>query len=77
VAAVVLGGACTGLVLIGARLLGRRPEHQHLLILGSIVLSVGTAIHLEISVLLPMLLFGYLTRALDRKQAGRRHPHCQ
>jgi hypothetical protein len=67
-AAVVLGGACTGLVLIGARLLGRRPEHQHLLILGTIVLGVGTAIHLDISVLLPMLLFGCLTRVLDRNK---------
>lgn len=67
-AAVVLGGSCAGLVLIGARLLGRRSEHQHLLVLGSILLGVGTAIHLEISVLLPMLLCGCLTRALDRKQ---------
>lgn len=64
--AVVLGGACAVLVLLGARLLGRRPEHQHLLILGTIVVGVGNAIYLDISVLLPMLLFGYLTRALDR-----------
>ena len=64
--AVVLGGACAGLVLIGAHVLGRRPEHQHLLILGAIVLGVGTAIYLDISVFLPMLLFGYLTRTLDR-----------
>ncbi|MEF8747680.1 MAG: cation:proton antiporter [Candidatus Accumulibacter propinquus] len=67
-AAVVLGGLCAGLVLIGARFLGQRPEHQHLLILGTIVLGVGTAIYLDISVLLPMLLFGCLTRALDQKQ---------
>lgn len=66
--AVVLGGACTALVLTGAQLLGRRPEHQHLLILGTIVLGIGTAIYLDISALLPMLLFGYLTRALDRNQ---------
>ena len=67
-AAVVLGGLCAGLVLIGASLLGRRPEHQHLLILGTIVLGVGTAIYLDISVLLPMLLFGCLTRVLDQQE---------
>ncbi|KFB77830.1 MAG: cation:proton antiporter [Candidatus Accumulibacter phosphatis] len=66
--AVMLGGACTALVLTGAQLLGRRSEHQHLLILGTIVLGVGTAIHLDISAFLPMLLFGYLTRALDRNK---------
>ena len=66
--AVVLGGACTALVLTGAQLLGRRSEHQHLLILGTIVLGVGTAIHLDISAFLPMLLFGYLTQALDRNK---------
>ena len=66
--AVVLAGAGTALVLAGAQLLGRRPEHQHLLILGTIVLGVGTAIYLDISVLLPMLLFGYLTRTLDRNK---------
>lgn len=64
-ASVILGGACAGLVLSGAEWLGKRPEHQRLLILGTIVLGVGTAIYLEISVLLPMLIFGYITRALD------------
>ncbi|SBT05132.1 Transporter, CPA2 family [Candidatus Accumulibacter aalborgensis] len=64
--AAVLGGACAGLVLLAAQVLGRRPEHQHLLILGTIVLGVGTAIYLDISVYLPMLLFGYMTRTCDR-----------
>ena len=64
--AVLLGCACTALVLLGARLLERRPEHQHLLILGVIVIGVGNAIYLDISVLLPMLIFGCLTRVLDR-----------
>ncbi|HRL78087.1 MAG TPA: cation:proton antiporter [Candidatus Accumulibacter phosphatis] len=66
--AVVLGCACAALALLGSRLLERRPEHQHLLILGTIVIGVGNAIYLDVSVLLPMLLFGYLTRALDRKK---------
>lgn len=63
---VLLGGACTGLVLLSAEWLGRRPEHQHLLLLGTIVLGVGTSIYLDISVLMPMLIFGFLTRALDQ-----------
>lgn len=63
--ALVLGGACAGLVLLGAEWLPRQPEHQHLLILGTIVLGVGMAVYLEVSVLLPMLIFGILTRAAD------------
>ena len=65
---IILGAACAGLVLSGAEWLGRRSEHQHLLILGAIVLGVGTATYLEISVLLPLLIFGYITRALDREK---------
>lgn len=64
-ASVLLGGACAGLVLMGAEKLEKQPEHQHLLILGSIVLGVGTALYLEVSVLLPMLIFGFLVRAID------------
>lgn len=63
--AVLLGGACSGLVLMGAEWLERKSEHQHLLILGTIVLGIGTAIYLDISVLLPMLIFGLLVRAID------------
>lgn len=62
---VILGGACAGLVLLGAEKLEKQPEHQHLLILGSIVLGVGTALFLEVSVLLPMLIFGFLVRTID------------
>lgn len=68
VGSVVLGGACAGLVLLGAEKLEKQPEHQHLLILGSIVLGVGTAIHLDVSVFLPMLIFGFLVRAIDRER---------
>jgi len=64
----LLGVACAGLVLVGAERLGKHPEHQHLLILGTIVLGVGTSIALEISALLPMLIFGYITRVLDREK---------
>ncbi|KXB32029.1 hypothetical protein AT959_02905 [Dechloromonas denitrificans] len=61
-----VGGAA--LVLLGARRLEKQPEHQHLLILGGIVFGVGTAIYLDTSVFLPMLIFGFLVRALDREQ---------
>jgi hypothetical protein len=44
---IVLGGACAGLVLLGADQTGKTAEHQHLLILGTIVLGVGTAIYLD------------------------------
>ena len=62
---IILGGACSGLVLLGAEWLERKAEHQHLLILGTIILGIGTAIYLDISVLLPMLVFGFLVRAID------------
>lgn len=68
IGSVVLGGACAGLVLLGAEKLENQPEHQHLLILGSIVLGVGTAIYLDVSVFLPMLIFGFLVRAIDRER---------
>ena len=61
----LLGGACAGVVLLGAERLERQAEHQHLLILGTIVLGVGTAIYLDTSVFLPMLVFGVLVRAFD------------
>ncbi|PKO85549.1 MAG: hypothetical protein CVU18_19550 [Betaproteobacteria bacterium HGW-Betaproteobacteria-12] len=64
----VLGAVCAGIVLGGARRLERQPEHHHLLILGAIVFGVGTALFLEVSVFLPMLIFGFLVRALDRRQ---------
>jgi len=67
-ASLLLGGVCAGLVLLAAGRLGRQVEHQHLLILGCIVLGVGTAIHLEVSVFLPMLIFGILVQTCDREQ---------
>lgn len=65
IGSIVLGGACAGLVLLGADRLEKQAEHQHLLILGTIVLGVGTAIYLDISVFLPMLIFGILVSAID------------
>ncbi|WP_306603461.1 cation:proton antiporter [Azonexus sp.] len=68
VGSIVLGGACAGLVLLGADRLDKQAEHQHLLILGTIVLGVGTAIYLGISVFLPMLIFGILVSTIDRER---------
>lgn len=62
----ILGGACAGLALLGAENLEGQIEHQHLLILGIIILGVGTSIYLEVSALLPMLTFGILVRLIDR-----------
>lgn len=64
----LLGGACAGLVLLGVEKLEKQAEHHHLLILGCIVLGVGTAIYLDISVFLPMLVFGLLVSNIDREQ---------
>ena len=64
----MLGGACAGMVLLGADKLERQVEHQHLLILGTIVLGVGTAVYLDVSVFLPMLIFGILVSAIDRER---------
>jgi Kef-type K+ transport system membrane component KefB len=66
IGSIVLGGACAGLVLLGADRLEKQAEHQHLLILGTIVLGVGTAIYLDVSVFLPMLIFGILVSTIDR-----------
>ncbi|WP_265949918.1 cation:proton antiporter [Dechloromonas sp. A34] len=66
--ALLLGTLCAAVVLLGVRKLERQPEHQHLLILGCIVLGVGTAIFLDVSVFLPMLIFGVVVRAVDREQ---------
>lgn len=68
IGSIVLGGACAGLVLLGAERLERQAEHQHLLILGTIVLGVGTAIYLGVSVFLPMLIFGILVSTIDRER---------
>lgn len=66
--ALVLGGACAGLVLLGAEWLPRQPERQHLLILGCLVLGVGMARYQQVSVPLAMLAFGVLCRLADQEK---------
>ncbi len=63
--ALILGGACAGIVLMGAEWLNDNPMQQHLLVLGTIILGVGMASYLAVPVMLPMLLFGLLVRAID------------
>lgn len=64
-----LGAMLAAIVTAGARWLGHHAEHQHLLILGLIVIGVGIATSLDTSALLALLSFGVISRALDR---GRR-----
>ncbi len=66
---VALGAGCAAVVLRGAKRLGRHSDHQHLLIIGTIVFGVGMALSLDLSVFFPMLVFGYLTKILDRKNS--------
>jgi Kef-type K+ transport system membrane component KefB len=68
VAALLLALTGAALILYGARLLGKHPEHQHMLLLSLILLGVGTAMALGISVLLSLLLMGYLTHRFDRSK---------
>lgn len=62
-----IGGA--RLLVLCAGRLGRHGEHQHLLVLGFILLAVGTCQWLGVSVLLPLLCLGIGVRLLDREHA--------
>lgn len=64
--ALVLGGACCGIALVGSELLGRNPFHQKILILAIVVLGINLTGFLGVSPMLPMLAFGFMTRSLDR-----------
>jgi Kef-type K+ transport system membrane component KefB len=50
-----------------ARLVGKNPERQFVVVLGMIVLMVGLATLLEASVMLALLAFGAMTRNFDRE----------
>jgi Kef-type K+ transport system membrane component KefB len=66
--ALALGIICAAIVLLSAVILRRQPEHRHLLILGVVVAGVGTAVQMEVSVFLPMLICGVLVRQIDRER---------
>ena len=67
----LIGSSCAAAVAFLGRHLRQQPELQHVLVLGCIVLAVGTTITLEISALLPMLLFGMLLRTFDPQRQVR------
>jgi len=64
---VLLGAGLALLACQAARLLGRQVEHQHLMLLGLIVVGTGLPLSLDISPLLTLLTFGILTRVVDRR----------
>lgn len=64
--ALVLGGACCGIALVGSELLGRKSFHQKVLIFGIVILGINLTEYLDVLPMLPMLAFGFMTKALDR-----------
>ena len=67
-ASLFLGICGATVVLYGAALLGKHPEHQHMLLLSVILIAVGVAITLGMSVLLSLLVLGTLSHHLDYKK---------
>ena len=62
-----LGFAASVVAIIASRWLGQRAERQFALLLALIVLTIGAARMLELSVLLALLALGVLTRNLDTR----------
>lgn len=65
----LLGYVASWAAIIGGRWLGKREELQIVMLLGLIVLAVGSAGALKLSVLLALLAFGVLVRHLDEDHA--------
>ncbi len=64
---VVLGFCFAVLALWLARRLGKRVEHQHAMLIALILVGVGTAATLKLSVLITLLALGFFSRLLDRR----------
>jgi NhaP-type Na+/H+ or K+/H+ antiporter len=60
------GFLASGAAILLARWIGKREERQLVMLLGMIVLAVGCAAALKISVMLSLLAFGVASRNLDR-----------
>jgi NhaP-type Na+/H+ or K+/H+ antiporter len=60
------GYLASGAAILLARWIGKREERQLVMLLGMIVLAVGCAAALKISVMLSLLAFGVASRNLDR-----------
>jgi Kef-type K+ transport system membrane component KefB len=64
---VLLGYLAARLTLLGARLLGRFEDRQFAMLVGLLMLTVGAAEVLKLSVLVALITFGILARNLDRQ----------
>lgn len=67
VLSVALGAGLAALACRAAGWLGHHAEHQHLVLLGLIVIGTGLPLSLDVSPLLALLSFGVLTRLFDRR----------
>ena len=67
VLSVLLGGLLALAARQGARWLGPQAEHQHLMLLGLIVVGTGLPLSVEMSPLMSLLAFGVGVRVLDRE----------
>ena len=66
-ASLVVGYVASGATIVLARWIGKREERQLVMLLAMIVLAVGCAAALELSVMLALLAFGVASRNLDRR----------
>lgn len=65
-ASLALGYLTSGMAILFARWIGKRPERQLVMLLAMIVLAVGCAAALNLSVMLSLLAFGVTSRNMDR-----------
>jgi Kef-type K+ transport system membrane component KefB len=65
----VLGWLASVLVLLLARWLGKREDLQFVMLVGAILLTVGAAITLKLSVLIALLALGVMARNRDRHRS--------
>lgn len=63
----ILGYAASGAVILLSRWLGKHAERQLVMLLALIVLTIGAARMLELSVLIALLAFGVFSRNLDER----------
>ncbi|HEX6005940.1 MAG TPA: cation:proton antiporter [Burkholderiales bacterium] len=63
----LLGYLASGATILLARWIGKREERQLVMLLAMIVLAVGCAAALQLSVMLSLLAFGVASRNLDRR----------
>jgi NhaP-type Na+/H+ or K+/H+ antiporter len=64
---VVLGYGASAAAIVFSRLLGKHAERQFVMLIALIILTIGAARMLELSVLLALLTFGVFSRNVDRR----------